>query len=618
LYNNTIDVKYNEDLIPIKLASHQAYSVKLQVGQDSISQLCYVGDTAQLINHVKKTADRICKNENDLNNLKAVLTRYDYLTGFGKENGYDPYLERKIVYCLYELEGIYKRLSKGIPAFKNVPGLHMRTYVSKIDGKKQYYMLYIPYNYKVAKPLPLVIEMPWVADEFRHFLKGWRVADLYRINMVIRQAEKFGYAYLWSCSRTYNKSNDTPVSNAATFEEIDAVQSDYRINPAKLYLIGTCLGGGNAVLIASRYPNKFAAVGVTGPAIDASLLQPLENFSTLPVYIEHSTIDGKADFATSEKFSADIRRLGSNAKFINLGELQSDILVNFYPQDIILHNIFNFFKSKSRNLVPDTVNYTAVENKFAQTFSWLDIRQTMFSRKATIQGTFIGNVINIRSENIGHFCIDLDKHPMFKGKPLKVYVNDSLQFDAVTRKNVIEFGNPQYINQKNRYTAGPISEAFAKSFIIVQGTTGTADNNASIKSYSDKLLQMWSKDFNDSCRVVPDRNLNDQELKNNNLILIGDTASNILFKRIKGYLKLKADQKSIVFKGKHVEGDHSAAMFIHPNPFNKERYIVVVTACALSDLQNISFCPWYEGNEDYFMFRNGSQVNSGNFDQFWR
>jgi pimeloyl-ACP methyl ester carboxylesterase len=611
-YQKIVPFRANRISLSNALEPEKAYAITVTAGSDSISQLIYIGDTTKLITSLKNLKVGSSNHSRDKDNLNAILTRYSYLQEFGNENGKDDYLERKVVYCLYEMSVMHYRAKHKLEISRHVPGLHLRSYISRIDGSRQYYMIYIPKSYNQHQPLPLVTEMPWVADHFRHFLKGWRVADLYRTNMVIRQADKFGYAYLWSCARTYNKPNYTSIANTATMEEIEAIREDYAINMNKLYLIGTCLGGGNAISFASKYPKRIAAVGVTGPALDQLKLQPIENFKYLPLYIAHSQWDGKASFELSRRFADSVKHFGGNISFVDLGYLQSDILVNFYPQDLLLHNIFSFFKNKTRHVDTDTITYAAVHNKYLATNSWLNLLAIGVDRKVSLHAVATGGRIIISGQHIGAFeLIPAMLKPSNRGT-LTVYLNQRKLFEGRVDADRIVLGDKGYLDVKNKFTEGPIYDGFGDSFYIVRGTAGNKAECLANQQYSNTLAAMWSEDFNASCRLITDAQADVTLLRKNNLVLIGNRRSNMLIRKLSDVWKQK--QRNIAAK---LHDDASTIAFIMPNPYNNKKYVVMITAEDPQALKSLSFRPWYEGDKDFVIFQNGKIKRSGFFNQHW-
>ncbi len=613
----TVPFKNDKILIDNSLKFGRAYTAKLIAGNDSISQHFFIGDTAAFVSRFRKDYGTLPKAD-FANSIDPILIRYDYLNTFAKENGYDFAIERKVVYCIYEMDAMARRLGAGLDAFSNIPGLHMRSYLSKIDGQQQYYMIYIPEGYNSNRSMPLVVEMPWIANTHRHFLKGWRVADFKRVNMIIRQAQIYGYAFLWSCSRTYNEANYAPLATASSQEELAAVKKLFNIDSTKIYLFGSCLGGGTAMMCASRNPNEFAAVGVEGPALDNVPLERLENFKTLPVYIAHSEIDKKASFKTSYDLSHQIKKHGGSVAFVNLNKLARDFNVNFYPEEIVLRNIFSFFKGKQRNFRPDTLTYTFKENKYSNLYSWLKIKAVREDAAAKITGVLDGNSVYIKQQNVFSYAIDLPSMGLNLLKKVKIFENNKLIFDQLPQSDTVLLGNTQFLTQKNVYTSGPINDVFSDGFVLVQGTKGKPNDRGNIQKYTTALSQSWQKAFNDSCQITTDKSLSEKDFRNKNLILIGTPATNDILKRIAAHVRLKVSPELISIGDHTYNGSGLVSCFVYPNPYSKKHYVLIITSNDLDALNDFAMVPWYAGNKDFYVYQNGGEIDSGNFNQLWK
>ena len=635
----TTQLPFNKDSFEIHhqgLKINRPYIVCLGLGEDTISQMFFYGDTSKFLAECRDIAAN-CKEVKLTNNLNTLFYRYNFLRSFGNRNGFDLYLNRKITYVLYELGQITENLKNKQEPFKAISGLHLRSYCSTIDNQVQDYQLYIPENYNKNKPIPLVVEMPWLSETQRPFLESWHIADLNWLNAICRIADKYGFAYLWPNSRTYNRLNFNPVATEATFEAINAVKKDYFIDTTRLYLFGACGGGANALVMASRFPDKFAAVAVEGPALsdlpnNALSQEPYEwlnanspynyaeNFIQLPTYIVHSTIDEKASFENTSKLVDKIKEANGNIRF-EAPKICKNATMDYYPGEQYLEKFFQFFVSKKRITSPDKIVFTTWGNKYNYADGWLKIKQLATNRKALLKASVEKNTIHVTTSNITALSVQPSNiRTLNKSKKLKIYVNDTLVFDNLFGNNPIDIGNLNYNSQKNCFTEGPINHFFSSSFIIVKGTLGNTSENKYIGNCTDSINRMWNHDFYTKNKVVDDYKISNEDLCNKNLLLVGNETTNAILKRIYKNLPVHSNTDRIEVGNKKFKGNDLGVVYIYPNPFNKQKYILVVAASNLKVLNSTLSHFWYEGFYDYYIINANTKniVGNGYFDNYWK
>jgi len=146
-----------------------------------------------------------------------------------------------------------------------LPGMHLRQYISKIDGTPQNYLLFIPAAAKA--PLPLVLITPYAQKPVRPFLESSLIAWPDDLEDIQKAADTSGVIVALSGGR--GNVGDSPIGEVDAFEVLNDTNSNYSIDKEKIYLYGTCEGGRRALLLAEHYPGLFAAIGVYGPKLTA-------------------------------------------------------------------------------------------------------------------------------------------------------------------------------------------------------------------------------------------------------------------------------------------------------------------------------------------------------------
>ncbi|HEY3789451.1 MAG TPA: hypothetical protein VGL71_11380, partial [Urbifossiella sp.] len=119
---------------------------------------------------------------------------------------------------------------------------------------------------------------------------------------------------------------------------------------------------------------------------------------------------------------------------------------------------------------------------------------------------------------------------------------------------------------------GPIDDAFMEAFLMV---SPGGDAGAWIKGEMNHATEHWRKQFRGDAPMKKDTDITDDDIKNNNLILWGDPASNAVLAKIANKLPVKWGPQGIVLGDKTYDGSTHVPVLIYPNPLNPKKYVVI-------------------------------------------
>ena len=91
-------------------------------------------------------------------------------------------------------------------------------------------------------------------------------------------------------------------------------------------------------------------------------------------------------------------------------------------------------------------------------------------------------------------------------------------------------------------------------------------------------IQLKIKNFKKEAAISGARVPSEEDLRNNHLIVFGDTKSNTLLKRImekQNALPFEWNKESLMIKGNQYDAASHVPVLIYPNPLNSEKYIVL-------------------------------------------
>jgi polyhydroxybutyrate depolymerase len=131
------------------------------------------------------------------------------------------------------------------------------------SGETRKYLLYVPATYDPGKPTPLIISM--------HGFAGWPAhhMDVSRWNTL---ADEYGFIVVYPAGRglpmywrTGGVSGDeTEAMKDVTFisDLIDKLESEYNIDPTRIYANGFSNGGGMSFVLSCKLADRIAAIGI--------------------------------------------------------------------------------------------------------------------------------------------------------------------------------------------------------------------------------------------------------------------------------------------------------------------------------------------------------------------
>lgn len=167
------------------------------------------------------------------------------------------------------------------------------------SGRKREYLLYVPPSYDRSRPTPLVISLhgagTWPVQQ--RDLSGWnRLADRQGFIVVYPSGSRYSGTRVWHLE----DAGEVAFISAL----IDKLESDYNIDPSRIYANGLSNGGGMSFVLSCRLPDRIAAVGMVG----AAQLLPFSSCAdrnAVPMIAFHGTADRMAPYRGGASCVAD-------------------------------------------------------------------------------------------------------------------------------------------------------------------------------------------------------------------------------------------------------------------------------------------------------------------------
>lgn len=240
------------------------YTITMTVGGTSIHDEVFIGNLRIIRDILEGAGSKRGISDHAYRERDALLQRFKILQNPQYSHPEVADWQRKMLLVIRN--AIMAERYRENDRWLLLPGMHLNSYKSDIDGSLQYYLIYIPNG--GSDRLPLVVDMPYAQNPERPFLEsalaiGWPQA----LDDIKRAADRHKFAVAVIDGR--GNVGDSPIGEADTIEAIRSIYNDYRVDLRRLFVFGVCEGGRRALRMVNHYPGLFAAAGVYGPALDS-------------------------------------------------------------------------------------------------------------------------------------------------------------------------------------------------------------------------------------------------------------------------------------------------------------------------------------------------------------
>ncbi len=138
---------------------------------------------------------------------------------------------------------------------------------SELTGNLPYFV-YIPLNYQVGKPVPLIVMLHGCTQTATDFAASTRMNELAEQHLFIvaypQQTTINNHSLCWNWFNLSNqvRGHGEAAMIAGIVQDIEQNKTKWTIDPKRIYLAGLSAGGAMASILGATYPELFAAIGV--------------------------------------------------------------------------------------------------------------------------------------------------------------------------------------------------------------------------------------------------------------------------------------------------------------------------------------------------------------------
>ncbi|MET0385655.1 MAG: extensin family protein [Polyangiales bacterium] len=493
----------------------------------------------------------------------------------------------------------------------------MRGYSSPISQVRQGYAVYLPKNYDPARSYPLMVVLHGGSANGNLFLgvvlgnnMNWKEYDQhlwddftprFHPDWIVVAPDGFGHV-MWRF-----------MGEQDVLDVLDDVQKHYHVDTDRVVLCGLSNGGVGAYSLGMRHASRFSAViaiagapswsKYAGGGVDrfqSEALTPLsatalaENAINTDFRFFHGQHDpGPMRPAFVEAFGKHIATLGVpyKEKWFDAGH---DLLYLVHRHGAL----FEELAKVKRNPHPKEVRLVAGDYRAARQH-WLEVtRIDRLPELARVRAVASDSEVNLETHNTSALELAWRDLPLTAADHLKVVADGQVVYDAgvsglgerlalVREATGWKIGTPQQPlgAAKQPGSAGPITDAYYRSLLHVYGTKDPAATDG-LRKTAEKGARGWPLWlWRVEQRVLADSEVTAELMRDHDLVLYGSAANHALLERVENTLPIKVDGDAIVAGDQRYTGRGVGAKFIHPNPLQPSRYLIVQTAPTLEGVQ---------------------------------
>jgi len=520
----------------------------------------------------------------------------------------------------------------------------LESYVSEVDGSRQFYGVFVP----PTKPptvagYPVVLHMHgygwWVGPDFGDWQREWATERGWILVNVNGRGPTF-----------YDGIGENDVFNTLADLELK-----FGIDEDRVYAAGGSMGGTGAYRLGVRRPDTAAAVvGVDGwtdyREVHWHWYARADNRGT----VDHDTIE---EFRRPLLESISPLSVAPTAQTGNIGlvtDLRDDVvlpvngvqltyaLLNWqhaeggfnYAALIVpdrghcgtydLASIYRYFEATSRQANPTAVRVHTTQLKYGQVH-WARFERFLLpGRAGHLAAQLQGDTMTVATGNLAAFTLLLPNSPArdldrvrvvvdqkeaYAGPPRAVtccrVANASGELDTWTSVQEL----PTF--RKTPELEGPIGDAFVRPFVLLYGTAGTAGETDQNRAEAQAFARDWNGQHihAEVVKPLPEDGLPQRDRATKSLIVFGTGESSSLLREAHGTAPLPVEvhrDRVVVhdarMPSREYLGRKYGCFFVYPNPLTRWRTYLAVshglfaTSADGSRLQNLGYdlekLPW--------------------------
>jgi pimeloyl-ACP methyl ester carboxylesterase len=356
-------------------------------------------------------------------------------------------------------------------------------------------------------------------------------------------------------------------------EATAALVQDFSVDPDRIFLTGWSDGGFTAVWVASRYPHLVAGIAPNCANWQYSNIEDIGLWG-VPMLAVDGWSDGGYNNLQFCRWLT-LQSLGADASGIWGQHGHS-----YQPYEDVeeFRYIMDWAKGRKRDLYPKQVRYATWNLNWNRAY-WFSIERVVSPvLAAQFEAEVLpGNLIRVQSRNVAAYKLALNDKLVDPQKPITVTTDGHQSYSGPFRAELLIESAPRPAGKfvKDASLPDEITAAMVESSYDTQGLLAIPSRKwMAIRptGWNEKtagLLAKWAPTNAKADTAVDDHDLS------GNLLIYGGPDINKLSARIASDLPVKFASGKFRLGGKTYDRPTECIAFLHPNPFNPKKYVLI-------------------------------------------
>ena len=198
-----------------------------------------------------------------------------------------------------------------------------------VDGVEYRYAIYVPPAYTASRQWPVILALH---GSGKFGTDGRRELEEGLSGPITRYPERFPVIVVFPQSHVDGMAGWHGQDGKAAMAELDKTMTEFNVDPGRVYLTGMSAGGNGAWFLASKYPERFAALAVVcgyvseahGGTRYPSIAPPgtgdldayvAQRVASIPTWIFHGSADAVVPVEESRRMYQALKAVGADVQY---------------------------------------------------------------------------------------------------------------------------------------------------------------------------------------------------------------------------------------------------------------------------------------------------------------
>jgi hypothetical protein len=375
---------------------------------------------------------------------------------------------------------------------------------------------------------------------------------------------------------------------------LDEIQRDYHVDLDRVYAMGWSMGGAGSYMVASRFPDRFAAVMPVAGSMDTTLIA---NARHVPCWNFHELGDREVSPGFTNVAESAYRSLGLP---YHDGLRERPFVWSPWSDHWVGYRMSGSWSEMERILgtyrrvsYPKEVTLISTGLRHNRAY-WVRIDSfERYYEPASLKAYVEGNTIDITSTNVRAFTLFLSPSLVDMSGSVRVKQNGQQIFAGKPEAELRLGAQAVSGVRKEHGLSGPLSDIFYEPFLVVCGTQG--EDKQEIEATREEAEAVRTKGLRGvrfyGVPIKSDREVTSADIEKFHLLLVGTPKSNLLLSRIQNQLPVRVEGGAVAAGNRRFRGEDVGFRLIYPNPLNPHKYVVVCAAVTYKGLEGLSYIP---------------------------